>query len=285
MRPSSSPGLDPSVRSSPLGDDLAQPFDDERPASRAAKAVDAPARPSGRSALPPSPVGAVGGYLGALSRWFLGAQLPVKVIAGSVVLVATLLAVIGIVGLTGGEERLYVDEKTALMTGPGSAPTYTKIAELRRGAELLVYDDGSIGDWVMVRDAMGRAGFVNAASLSDLRPVSLPGLAFAACAQSPIETGIEACQMRAQVQLDSCRSTCDGDADPTTCSDYCQKRFLACVRGCEGAAAQVAEIPTPSPTLDEPPPASPGRPANRVEPQPAKKKAHKRARRKKKRRR
>ncbi len=40
-----------------------------------------------------------------------------------------------------------------------------------------------------------------------------------------------------------------------TCSDHCQREFLTCFRGCEGAEVEVAEVPeAAAPELDEPPP-------------------------------
>jgi hypothetical protein len=267
------------------GGGLGRPFDDERPGPPAAQGPEALSPPPARTSLLPWQADTVVAHFGQLGPWFLAAPTPVKAISCSVAAIGMLLAVIGIAALARGETRLYADETAALMTGPGSEPPYTQIAELRRGAELLVHSDGSQDGWTLVRDVMGRAGFVKATSLSDHRPVSLPGVRFAGCVQSPIEDRLEPCQTRAQAQLESCRSTCDGDADPTTCTDHCQKQFLSCVRGCEGAAAEVTDFPSSSPTLESPSARSPARVGAPAGSDAAKKKTRKKVRRKKKRRR
>ena len=85
----------------------------------------------------------------------------------------------------------------------------------------------------MVRDVMGRVGYVPASSLMAERPPTTPGVVFAGCVHSPIEATIEPCRERAQVQYTSCHDVCEADDDPSSCFERCNVQLQECLAGCD----------------------------------------------------
>ncbi len=205
-----------------------------------------------RGTLPPFPREALQAYGVAFWRWLRGKPwglqlalwgLPLFVMVAGVALVVW--------SATGVDTQVgYLDERLALHAGPGDESIYPKVAQLERGDEVLVFAGGDVGDYVMVRDVMGRAGFLPRAFVSPHRPASMPALPFAGCRQAPIERDPDRCRARAEAQLKSCRGICAADDNETACLEHCQRQFATCLRGCAGEATP----PGPALRLEEPPP-------------------------------
>ncbi len=187
-------------------------------------------------------------YGGGIGRFIMGRPFSQRIalIAAPIVILGGLLIVI--VAFSGGGPRsAYLTERQALWGGPGEAGTYPSNAQLERGEHVMVYD--RVGDYALVRDDMGRSGYVVDAQLVDDPPAVNPGQPLAGCWQSPLEESPERCQARAQRQFSSCRMSCGDGAgtEGAACLDHCQERFTACLQGCDGAP-DVAAAPVPEPT-------------------------------------
>jgi uncharacterized protein YgiM (DUF1202 family) len=145
-----------------------------------------------------------------------------------------------------GTEVAFVDANETLVSGPGESGEYARLATIERGEEVLVFDSGSVGDFVLVRDLMGRAGFIHRQSITRHRPLARSGVPFVGCRQSPIEETAEPCVDRAQVQFGSCRQICEeSGGEDMACLEQCQRQMAHCIERCEGTAEESAAVPEP----------------------------------------
>ncbi|MEE8409659.1 MAG: hypothetical protein V3T05_08640 [Myxococcota bacterium] len=240
------------IDSTEMSEDMGRPvpLDDERPDLRGM-----PSLSGGSGAAvpwPAFPTVALREYFVGLGQFVSAQSPPVKIIMISAVLVIIILVVV-LIAFSGGDAKtVFAAENQSLMAGPGPDAIYTKVSDIQRGDELIAFADGAMGEYLLVRDVMGQAGYIQRSSVSEHRPISLPGIPFAGCRHSPLELLVAPCRLRAQTQFESCRTVCDDETDPQTCLDHCQKQLLACIGGCEGESAELAEVPSASPTLEEP---------------------------------
>jgi len=177
---------------------------------------------------------------------------PVKVklrAATILLLVVAAIVVLAVWGFSHRSTSAYIAMRQPLLSGPGGAG-YSIVAQLERGEQVTIVS--VVGDYAMVRDTMGRGGYVAHAGLSSEPPPALPTEPFASCRQSPLEATIASCRERAQTQLASCRKSCqqDGGAAANMCADHCQQRFVDCLAGCETkleAHPKAVPVPPPAP--------------------------------------
>jgi hypothetical protein len=160
-------------------------------------------------------------------------SLKVKIRAAAVIII--LLSVVASIVIWFTSERnfkAYVVTRSPLLSGPGTTG-FGVVAQLGRGEQVTIV--GKSGEFAMVRDIMGRGGYVAKSGLSSEPAPVLPTEPFASCRQSPLELSIAPCRERAQVQLGSCRQGCqqEGGAAVNSCVDHCQQRFGECLGGCE----------------------------------------------------
>jgi hypothetical protein len=81
------------------------------------------------------------------------------------------------------------------------------LALLERGEKVTVFD--AVGGYAMVRDALGRSGFVLRSFVGEDAPASFPELPFVGCRRSQADVDGRECAARAEQQRDSCRAVCD----------------------------------------------------------------------------
>lgn len=126
-----------------------------------------------------------------------------------------------------GPSRHYLTRTVELRSGPAEGDGYSTVAELEAGIEVTAYEIGE--HYTLVRDALGRAGYVQSQTLTTTAPKIAAGQKFVACRQAPIDGDLAACQARASAQLDRCQEQCR-DAG---CPRDCESRFSDCMAGCD----------------------------------------------------
>lgn len=191
-----------------------------------------------------------------LSRLLDGLPLPQR-IAVAAGLAAPLVFVV--LWLTSGRASeataVWTTESVSLWAGPAADSGYPLVDTLGVRERLAVLEQ--TGDFVLVRDVFGRAGYVPRASVTNEAPAITPDEEFGGCRQAPIEAGGDACKERAQGQFNGCRDACD---DESSCVKRCQERFLECLEGCdrrlsipappESNVAEVEPPPSAEPAAD-----------------------------------
>jgi len=267
------------------GLDLSISDNEERPS----KPSKTPGEPLLQGQVPAFPTDALREYALAMRAYLLSQKVYIKAAAGAGALLVLILFVGILVFVFSGSDTHvgFADENQTLAAGPGTNGLYPQVATIERGEEVTVFDSGEIGDFLMVRDLMGRAGFLPAQSVSGFRPAARSGVPFVGCRHSPIEETTEPCVERAHVQFDSCREICEQSGqDDMACLEQCQRQMLHCIERCEGGAEDSPAVPEPEPVFDDPgaeptaaatpPPAEPVKP---VKPKRKKKKKKKRRKR------
>jgi hypothetical protein len=225
-------------------------FDEQPPGSKRPGPMQATERarqtPEKVAGWPQFPLQALTSYVGGIATFVTTRRrgLKIGILAGSGAVV--LLVAIGIVTLLmpAAPNIQFVDDRQVLMAGPGPEEAFAKVGELQRGESVLVFDSGRFAAFVLVRDFLGRVGYISSDALTQYRPLSRAGVAFVACRASSIERDAEPCRARAQAQFDSCREVCGDDADEAKCVEQCQRQLGVCIEGCE---ANVAPAPAPTP--------------------------------------
>ncbi len=169
---------------------------------------------------------------------FMKQPLGVRIATGLAILTLIVIATVIVTSFgPRGPYAQWVKFDVSLRTGPGVGDGYSRIDSLPKGAEVTAYE--ATTNFMLVRDAFGRVGYVTKESLGDVPPVPDPKEPFADCRQSPIETNLEPCQTRARSQLDRCEAGCDGKP----CIDGCATQFTDCMAGCETRLVVVEEAP------------------------------------------
>ena len=122
--------------------------------------------------------------------------------------------------------------------GPSPDNVFTAVALLERGEPLEVL--GNTDAMLLVRDPLGRVGYVDPDFVvSDAPPVH-PDRPFSRCHLRPSEFDNTACYARAHEQRQRCGETCDADNN-AACTDVCRQRFSECLSSCDGVSP--SEIP------------------------------------------
>lgn len=161
------------------------------------------------------------------------------------------LALIAVVALTALITRLlgpsspeprFVTQAVELRSGPAAGDAYRSVATLAVGTPVTVY--GASAEYALVRDALGRAGYIEGQALAVEPPQPKPDQAFAGCRQAPVDPDLTACQVRAGAQLERCKDGCDS----TGCQRGCDNRFSDCMAGCDTRLV----VLDPLPVDDEP---------------------------------
>jgi hypothetical protein len=182
------------------------------------------------------------------------APVGIKLVAVSVILVPVAVGVALLWALfSSGRPIVYSTDSQPLIGGPIAADAYPQLGAVARGGRLEVLDRGE--ETTLVRDSLGRVGYVRSKSLRERPPPAVPAHPFADCARAPVESSLERCQGRAQDQLESCRSFCASDTEDPSCLEHCQKRFSDCLALCEQSETAAASAPAavqPSTRRDEP---------------------------------
>lgn len=160
---------------------------------------------------------------------------------------------LGTVLLTRMSERpVWVGVDIQLRSGPTASSMYSTLATLPAGSEvrLLAQEE----DFVVVRDLMGRVGYLPRWSVVRVRPAVEPTVGFADCTVSPLEANYEACVQRAYSQRDRCTVDCP-DTQGSACQALCDGFLATCLRGCRTGTASPAAAPPAAelvtPTADE----------------------------------
>jgi predicted Zn finger-like uncharacterized protein len=210
----------PNIESVPAG------LSEQRPLAR-------PARSSSPFGGPAFPRQTLQRFGTELADWARALPMPRRAALAAAVVVPLVLLAGGLIASLGAEQTaLYVADTQPLWGGPLAGEAYQQLKVLERGARVEVFAEH--GEFALVTDAMGRAGYLRTAALLDEQPAAAPELPFADCARAPVELSIERCQSRAQEQFDSCRGVCGKEADEPSCAGHCQERFGDCMRACEG---------------------------------------------------
>jgi hypothetical protein len=212
-----------------------------------------PGRPSRpvRRGFPPFPRRAIEDW--ARTAWAVlkGQSLVVRILAGAAAGLTLLLFILLLVVILKPADRAaWVEADAVLWSGPGEDPPYGRIGELGRGEEVLLLEEGNHGEWVLVRDGLGRAGFLPAEIVTRYRPTVQAGVPFSGCLQSPLEEDNGDCRDRAEGQLEACLETCLLSGEEGTCNGHCQEQFTECMHVCNAGEAALAEVAQPEPTLD-----------------------------------
>lgn len=159
-----------------------------------------------------------------------------------------------------GYPTYYVTESQPLLVGPAAGEVYPALSPVDRGGRVELVDD--VGEYSLVRDSLGRVGYVRARDLGSSAPQALPSQPFADCVRAPVPGATEICQRRAQDQFEDCRKVCRR-ADDASCADHCQKRFADCLGTCEQLEP---ETPPPAPAVAATPRPEPPKAVKREEP-------------------
>lgn len=117
------------------------------------------------------------------------------------------------------------------------------------------------GEFALVQDIQGRAGYVPLSTLVTTPPRVDPGASeFADCRPALLEVDAGGCHQRARSKLDDCNVACTTSATPT-CAALCQERYESCFRGCDiPLAVQFGDVP-PKVVGEEPDDATDAAPA------------------------
>ena len=131
-------------------------------------------------------------------------------------------------------ETKYVAERSILWAGPAEDAGY-RVGAIERGARVSVLDAASA--FALVRDELGRVGYVKAGALGTSAPPNGGERMFVGCTRAPGEPDAEACRARAERRRDVCESRCaEAEAD---CREACAERFQACIAdGCGTPATE-----------------------------------------------
>jgi len=181
--------------------------------------------------------------------WAKSRSLAIKAaLGGGLALVLAGIVLLAVLSSRSGVRQAFVIDAQPLFAGPMAGDAYPQLATKQRGDRVELY--GTFGEFSLVRDTVGRAGYVLTRGLRDAPPPSVPGQAFADCERAPIEASSERCQHRAQEQFDSCRKACSSLSEEPSCLEHCQQRFANCATTCEGRAAAAGllrnEAPPPA---------------------------------------
>lgn len=228
--------MDASTDALPFGESEPSPAADDVPVKRKLPLVlDFPWRPAWHE----------------LRALFVRQPLTLRVAVIALLALPWLLMLLTLIASVGEDiEVAFARDAAPIGAGAQAGDAYTALGTLEQGERVRVF--AHEGDFVLVRDAMGRAGFVPAMSLSEQALPSPPERPFAECKRAPVEADVSRCQGRAQEQFDSCRNVCGASADETTCLTHCQTRFGDCMRTCEGEAAQLLAPSAKEPKMVEP---------------------------------
>lgn len=140
--------------------------------------------------------------------------------------------------------HMRVDETFRI--GPADHPAYLPLGTLMQGAQVEILHRG--GEFAVVRDFMGRVGYVPAWSVTAGTVEVAPDRPFADCVVGPLETGPDRCVQRAHAQSDTCRIGCDTRSESPACRAGCDAQLAQCLRHCRGEVSPIrrkASAPTP----------------------------------------
>jgi hypothetical protein len=203
---------------------------------------------------------AVRGWLNALPAFFRAI-----IVATPVVLVlAVVVAAVQLVGP--GFERAYlVADHTMLAVPTADETTYGSVGGIERNEEVLVLERQN--NYALVRDPVGRVGWVQDSYLSELVPPVGPDLEFTRCYRRINEDTAQPCQERAAFQSESCMAHCEELDNPTPCEVECQSHRTQCENSCaltlRGLRAAAQDDSTPDESSE---PKAGNEPAIRHEP-------------------
>mgnify|MGYP001600399024 FL=1 len=102
------------------------------------------------------------------------------------------------------------------------------------------------GEFALVQDVQGRAGYVPLATLAPTPPRLDPSASeFADCRPALGDADAGGCHQRAQGKLDDCNVAC-ATGSALDCVGLCQQRYESCFRGCDiPLATQFGGLPPP----------------------------------------
>jgi hypothetical protein len=174
-----------------------------------------------------------------LVAYLRSAPLQARLLAGAIVVVPLALIVeLMVAWLGSGRHVAFVSDAQALLSGPLAGEAYPQLAPVERGGRVEVVE--RVGEYSLVKDSVGRVGYLRSHTLRRDPPPAVPSQAFADCSHAPVDHSLERCQGRAQEQFEACRSFCNTDAEDPSCLEHCQKRFADCLGTCEQADGAVA---------------------------------------------
>jgi hypothetical protein len=182
---------------------------------------------------PPFPRQAVVTATRELVTWATGQRRPTQglLALGVVVVIGGLAALVGW-SFRANYDTAYVAERQVVSLGPGEG--YRTLHTVTRGDELRVYE--ITAGFALVRDAMGRSGYLPHVTLAEDAPPAVAGLSFADCQRAPFEATGERCHERADAQLSSCNASCGKAAERMACLADCERQSSECKQQCDGAA-------------------------------------------------
>lgn len=151
-------------------------------------------------------------------------------------LVALTALITRLLGPSSPEPR-FVTQTVELRSGPAEGDAYRSVATLAAGTPVTVY--GASAEYALVRDALGRAGYIEGQALAVEPPQPKPDQAFAGCRQAPVDPDLTACQVRAGAQLERCKEGCDSES----CQRGCDNRFSECMAGCDTRLVVLDPLP------------------------------------------
>lgn len=168
----------------------------------------------------------------------------------------------GLFFITDSVEQRFIDSDQSLQAGPGGQEVFPTVAALERNEQVDVLEEGV--DYALIRDPIGRVGYVLKAYLaSDPKPLD-PNDAFTRCRRRLNETDEVACAGRARTQQSSCETQCEVGELGESCIEKCQGHFDRCLVGCRGpvesalpetqpnvGAGAPSAVPTLAETVDE----------------------------------
>ncbi len=199
---------------------------------------------------PPKPFPrAQAGELGAALWDYAKSQRPpVKVALAALAAVAvTLVGLLLWAAFSPQVHPAYVAEATPLCTIQEQDCQGDKLV---RGNRVDVFAE--MGAFALVRDMLGRAGYVRMKALQQSAPPSVLGLPFVDCQRAAFDPNGTLCQERGNEQLELCNDACGKAVDEENCRGDCRKLHFECRAICGGQlkpaapAAQAADEPQPA---------------------------------------
>lgn len=133
----------------------------------------------------------------------------------------------------------------ALLLAPIPNNESVFITKKFRGEQVQIY--GSAGDFSLVTDILGRAGYLPVSALSEVAvPVGADD-PFVDCGRAPYPNGAERCTVRGQEQFTSCLAACPpGSMEVSPCAGNCRQHLAECLTACTVSPLATIAVECPS---------------------------------------
>jgi len=159
----------------------------------------------------------------------------------AILFVVVALLSVGGLGVAGmlrtGHTTMYLLDEHVLLLEPDIEALNDGSTPLERGSRVRAFEQ--FGDYLLVQDMQGRAGYVLAALLNEDPPDTLPErFGFVDCFPAFGEEGSQGCKVRAQEQHQICQDQCPS-AIEESCFAACDGHLTACEGSCDNPPKKI----------------------------------------------